>query len=181
MAHTLVLNADYRPHALVTWQEALTYLIQGKARVLEEYEDWNVSSPSITFKVPSILVLVKYVVFRQQVKFTRANIYARDHYSCQYCGKKAGKGHPLSLKNLTFDHVLPRAQGGKTSWENITTACQSCNSRKANRTPDQAKMPLLQKPFKPTRINELEFSLSRKSVPDAWRDYLYWTQEIDSD
>lgn len=181
MADTLVLNSDYRPHALVTWQEAVVYLMQGKARVIEEYDNWKVTSPSLILSVPSVIVLVKYVVFRQQVKFTRVNIYSRDNYQCQYCGRKAGPGQKLQIHDLTFDHVIPRSHGGPTSWENITTACQACNSKKANKTPRQAGMILLNKPVRPNRVNDLEFVLNRRSVPKAWRDYLYWNQELDQD
>lgn len=179
MADTLVLNADYRPHSLVTWQDAIGYLVRGVARVVEEYTDWDVSSPSLTIKVPSVIVLVKYVVFRQKVKFSRANIYARDEYRCQYCGYKAGSGHKLRIRDLTFDHVMPRSRGGATSWENIVTACQSCNGRKANKTPREAGLSLLQEPVQPKAVNNLEFTLTKSSMPDAWRDYFYWNQELE--
>lgn len=181
MADTLLLNADYRPHSLLGWKEAIIMILQDKAHAVEEYKDWEISSPSITIKVPSVLVLNKFVVFRQTPKFNRANIYARDNRQCQYCGRKAGKGKTLSLSDLTFDHVLPRAQGGGTNWENITTACQSCNTKKANRTPKQAKMTLMNIPKKPSSVSNVELELSLKSIPAAWRDYLYWTTEIDQD
>jgi len=179
VADCLVLNADFRPHSLVSWQDAIGYLVRGVARVVEEYHDWNVSSPSVTFKVPSVIVLTKYVVFRQKVKFSRANIYARDGYQCQYCGAKAGNGHKLRISDLTFDHVIPRSTGGGTTWENIVTACQKCNSKKANRTPREAGMHLLNEPYRPKAVNNLEFTLNKRSIPDAWRDYLYWTQELE--
>lgn len=168
----LLLNADYRPHDILTWQDAMTLLYTGKATVLSEYEDWKVSSSTITFKVPSIMVLVKYVVFRQRVKFSRINIYARDQYQCQYCGKRAGKGHELNIHDLTFDHVFPRSRGGETSWENIVTSCQKCNTKKANRTPKEAQMVLLKEPERPKRLNNIEYILSNISVPDAWRDLI---------
>lgn len=178
MADTLVLNADYRPHSLVSWKDAIGYLVRGAARVVAEYDNWDVSSPSVTIRVPSVIVLTKYVVFRQKVKFSRANIYARDNYQCQYCGAKAGAGHKLNISDLTFDHVIPRSKGGGTTWENIVTACQGCNSKKANRTPREANMGLLQEPVRPKVVNNLEFTLSKRSIPDAWRDYLYWNQEL---
>jgi len=181
MSDTLVLNADYAPHSLVTWQEAIGLLVNGKARVEREYEDWQVSSPSITIKVPSVLVLIKYVVFRQPVKFNRVNIYARDDRQCLYCGKKAGKGQKLRVTDLTFDHVIPRSRGGKTNWMNIVTACGTCNLKKGNRMPREANMPLLRKPYKPKKLNHIEFTLSGRSIPEAWRDYLYWTQELEQD
>lgn len=179
MADTLVLNADYRPHALVSWRDAIGLLVGGKARVVEEYDDWKVRSPSVTFKVPAVLLLIKYVGFRQEVSFNRANIYARDKYMCQYCGRKSGRDGPLRISDMTYDHVLPQSRGGKTNWFNIVTACQPCNTRKGDRTPSEANMPLLNEPYKPKRLNNVEFTLSRKSVPDAWRDYLYWTQELE--
>lgn len=177
----LLLNADFRPHSLISWKEAISKMVCGKARVIEEYDDWEVSSPSITIKVPSVLVLVKYVVFRQPVKFNRVNIYSRDGYQCQYCGLEAGKGKPLSVVDLTFDHVIPRSKGGKTTWKNITTACEPCNTTKDNRTPAQAGMDILEKPERPTSVNHVELHLSGRSFPEAWRDYLYWTQELEQD
>lgn len=181
MADVLLLNADYRPHSVISWKDAITMMMQGKANVVSEYDDWKVKSPSITVKVPSVMVLVKYIVFRQDVKFNRANIYARDDHSCQYCGTQAGRGKNLSLSDLTFDHVVPRSKGGGTNWLNIVTACQPCNTRKADRTPKQAGMRLLNEPKQPKRVNNVEFRLSSKSIPDAWRDYLYWTTELDQD
>jgi 5-methylcytosine-specific restriction endonuclease McrA len=179
MADTLLLNSDYRPHALISWKDAISMLVQGKVRVIEEYNDWQVRSPSITFKVPAVLLLIKYVGFRQEVSFNRVNIYARDEYKCQYCGLKAGKGAPLRISDLTFDHILPQSRGGKTNWHNIVAACQPCNTRKGDKTPKESNMPLLNKPYKPKALNNVEFTLSRSSVPDAWRDYLYWTQELE--
>lgn len=111
-ADTLVLDADFRPHATVGWQDALCLLFSGKARVLHEYPDWQINSASLTIKVPAVLLLVKYIGFRQPVRFNRINVYARDHYTCQYCGKSAGLGKPLRVSDLTFDHILPRSRGG---------------------------------------------------------------------
>lgn len=181
MSDCLLLNADYRPHSLLGWKEAITMLLQNKARVVEEYEDWEVRSPSITVKVPSVLVLMKYVVFRKKPVFNRANIYARDNQQCQYCGKKAGEGKALSFRDLTFDHVVPRAQGGGTNWKNIVASCKSCNHRKGNRTPKEAGMSLMNKPERPTSVTNIEMKLSSNSVPDAWKSYLYWTTEIEQD
>lgn len=181
MGDTLLLNADFRPHSLLSWKEAITMLLQNKARVVEEYEDWEVRSPSITVKVPSVLVLMKYVMFRKKPVFNRANIYARDNQTCQYCGKRAGKGEALSFRDLTFDHVVPRAQGGGTNWQNIVTACKRCNHRKGGRTPKEAGMSLRTKPVRPSSVSNIELRLSSNSVPDAWKSYLYWTTEIEQD
>lgn len=178
MAEVLLLNADYQPHSIISWKDAIVLMLTEKARVVESYDDWSVRSPSLTIKVPSVLVLLKYVVFRQEVKFSRANIYARDEYQCQYCGKKAGLRGKLRVTDLTFDHVIPRSKGGDTSWENIVTSCQPCNGKKAARTPREAGLSLLKEPVKPKTVSNVMFTLSRKNIPKAWRDYLYWHQDL---
>ena len=181
MSDTLLLNADYRPHSLIPWQKAITMLVKGVAQLVEAYDDWSVSAATVSFKVPAVLRLLKYVVYRKEVTFSRANIYNRDKYTCMYCGKRAGAGHPLSVRDLTFDHVVPRSRGGKTSWDNIVTCCESCNLKKDDRTPAEARMPLLENPKKPKRLSQIELVLSTRSVPEAWRDYLYWMQELEHD
>jgi hypothetical protein len=85
------------------------------------------------------------------------------------------------MSELTYDHVVPRAQGGKTTWTNIVSCCVKCNSKKAGRTPEQAKMKLLKKPVQPKAIPAVFIQLSRKNVPDAWRDYLYWSGALEKD
>lgn len=168
----LVLNADYRPHATVSWKQALIYVVRGIAHVLDTYEDWKVRSPSRVFDVPCVIVLHKYVGYRQDIKFTRSNIYARDQYQCQYCGLKAGEGHKLSIKELTFDHVYPISRGGDTSWTNIATCCQRCNCKKADKTPEEANMPLLKIPRKPSLGTDMGFILGGRRIPDAWKIYI---------
>ena len=94
--------------------------------------------------------------------------------------KLADGNDTLKLDDLTFDHVLPRSKGGKTIWSNIVTACSICNRKKANRTPQEAGMKLLKAPVQPSATPVLIITLSRESVPDAWRDYLYWTGELEA-
>jgi len=108
------------------------------------------------------------------VKFSRVNIYARDNYKCQYCGRKA------SISDLTYDHVVPRSQGGLTEWTNIVTCCYLCNRKKGGRTPHEASMKLLVQPTQPNWVPAVAIRISLRSVPDAWRDYLYWTGELDT-
>jgi 5-methylcytosine-specific restriction endonuclease McrA len=103
------------------------------------------------------------------------NIYARDDHRCQYCGARC------SISELTYDHVVPRSRGGRTTWENIVSACCACNARKANRTPAEARMALRTQPVRPTWMPALQIRVSARSVPDAWRDYMYWTDEIESE
>jgi 5-methylcytosine-specific restriction endonuclease McrA len=109
------------------------------------------------------------------VKFSRVNIYARDAYLCQYCGVRCG------ISELTYDHVFPRAKSGKTTWENIVSACLPCNGKMGNRTPAEAGLKLRSVPARPRWIPAVTIRVSTRSMPDAWRDYLYWTGEIESD
>lgn len=168
---TLLLNADYRPKDIICWKKAVEMLYKETVYVLAEYGDWVVRSPSTTFTVPSVLLLRRYVKWHERVSFNRTNIYIRDDFSCLYCGKSA-RTKALRLKDLTYDHVLPKSRGGPTTWTNIVTSCATCNHRKADRLPQEAGMTLLQKPYEPKKFNGIEYSLAGKEVPDPWKDYL---------
>jgi 5-methylcytosine-specific restriction endonuclease McrA len=171
----LVLSQSYEPVKIVSWQRAITLLFLGKAEMIEEY-DRNVKTTSIVFKVPAVVRLLSaFRRHKKPVKFSRINIYGRDKYTCQYCGTKH------TIGELTYDHIVPRSRGGKTTWTNIATCCEDCNCHKANRTPEQAGMKLLKVPVQPSATPVLVLAVSRESVPDAWRDYLYWTSELDED
>jgi 5-methylcytosine-specific restriction endonuclease McrA len=172
---TLVLSQGFEPIKIVSWQRAITLLFLGKAEVIEEY-DRNIKTTSLAIKIPAVVRLLNaFRRHKKAVKFSRVNIYGRDKYTCQYCGTKKVIG------DLTYDHVVPRAQGGKTTWTNIATSCEDCNRHKANRTPSQAGMKLLKVPAQPTASPVLIVTVSRESVPDAWRDYLYWTSELEQE
>jgi 5-methylcytosine-specific restriction endonuclease McrA len=110
---------------------------------------------------------------KQAVKFSRINVATRDKFTCQYCGLK------LPLSKLTYDHVLPRSQGGRTVWENIVMACYPCNEEKANRTPEKAKMPLRKVPVKPDHLPVVTMRFAITSVPDAWVSYIYWNGALE--
>lgn len=170
---TLVLNQGYQPTAIVPWQKAITLLFLEKAEVVREYEDRDIRSTRLVIKMPAVVRLVKAFKGRSKpVKFNRINIFARDDYSCLYCGKK------YPVKQLTFDHVNPKSRGGKTKWDNIATACGKCNRKKGGRLPDEAGMKLKTKPYRPKKTPSLVVTISQTSVPDAWRDFLYWTGEL---
>lgn len=172
---TLVLDQGYAPVEVVPWQRAVQLLFLNKVEVIEEY-DRDIRSTYLVIKIPSVVRLLRK--FRRQckpVKFSRVNIYGRDNYTCQYCAKR------WMISGLTYDHVVPRAQGGKTTWTNIVTACSDCNTRKGGRTPAQARMKLLKQPAQPSDVPAALIAISRESVPDAWRDYLYWTGALDED
>lgn len=172
MQQVLLLSRDLAPVKTISWQRAITLLSLGKVEVVESYDGF-VRSSTLVIKMPAVVRLLN--LFRRnkhQVKFSRTNIFARDGYKCQYCGDK------FDINELTYDHVTPRSQGGKTCWENIASCCSDCNLKKANRTPEQARMKLLKTPIKPKWIPAIQIQLSSKAVPDQWRSFLYWNTEL---
>ncbi len=169
---TLVLSQSFEPIKIVSWQRAITLLFLGKVEVIEEY-DRGIKHTTFVMKVPAVVRLLQaFRRHKKPVKFSRINIYGRDRFSCQYCGVK------LTLAQGTYDHVVPRAQGGKTEWTNIVTCCEPCNSRKACRTPQEAGMRLLSKPVQPAWVPVMSISVGA-TLPEAWRDYLYWSGDLD--
>lgn len=175
MEQTLLLNATYEPLKVVNWQKAMTLWCQGKVEVISVH-DREVRSVSFSFKLPSVIRLLRYIRIKRNidyVPFSRANIYARDHHSCQYCGEM------FSTADLTFDHVVPVAQGGRKDWENIVSCCVRCNRRKGGRTPAGAGMHLRRVPKRPDKAPAIRITVGLKNAPDTWRDYFYWNAELD--
>ncbi|MBF0246466.1 MAG: HNH endonuclease [Alphaproteobacteria bacterium] len=176
---TLVLNADYRPLSyhplsLWSWQDALSALLSGRVNLVANY-DRKARSPSRVLPIPSVVALKRYVAFDGRAAFTRYNIYLRDDFACQYCGGT------FAASDLTFDHVHPRSRGGLTTWDNVVAACAPCNSRKADRTPGQAGMPLIRPPVAPTirQLDRLAMRRPPASLHHGWIDYLYWDSELE--
>ena len=127
----LILNADASPISvlplsIITWEESIRYLVTDKATVLEWYEDWIVRSERWETRVPAVMILKEYQKKKTGIRFSKQNIFLRDEYTCQYCGTDVAR------KTATLDHVLPTSHGGKTSFENCTTACGPCNASKGN-------------------------------------------------
>lgn len=176
MEHTLLLNATFEPIKVVSWQRAMTLFVQGKVEIVETH-DREVRAVKFSFKLPSIVRLLRFVKIRNlhAVKFSRANIYVRDDYTCQYCARQ------FAPEDLTFDHVIPVAQGGRRSWENIVTACQPCNRRKDARTPAQAGMTLLRQPRRPSASPRFRATIGVRKTPASWRDYVYWEIALDEE
>lgn len=177
MNTTLVLNASYEPMRVVSWERAICMWLDEKVEILATYservydalKDW-------CGKMPAVVRLLKYVSLSvKTVKFSRINVFGRDHFSCQYCGIQPG------TSSLTYDHVVPKSRGGATRWENIVTCCIQCNWKKADRTPEEAGMKLLQKPHTPDRkplMRRMVFDIPH--TPDEWRSYLYWQTELEN-
>lgn len=172
----LVLNADYRPLSyyplsLWSWQDAIKAVFLDRVNIVSEYEH-RVSSPSFTMALPSVVSLRSYIQPQRHPAFTRFNVFLRDRFQCQYCH---------NTQELTFDHLVPRSRGGLTTWNNIVTACSSCNLRKGGKLPRDARMWPEQKPFQPT-VYDLHNN-GRKFPPnylhDSWMDFLYWDVELE--
>ena len=152
----LVLNADFRPLSyyplsIWPWEEVVKAVWQERVDVVATY-DKVVRSPSMEMQLPSVISLKSYVDQDRKPAFTRFNVFLRDGFACQYCGESG-----LALA-LAFDHVIPRSRGGRTTWQNIVAACGPCNLRKGGRTPQQAGMPLLAVPYRPSWVEHLILS-----------------------
>ncbi len=199
MAHTvlrrptLVLNRNWQPIQVATVARALVMLYAGNVRVVDprdyqtyDWSDWSRLRPtddehmirtmSSPLRVPEVIVLAQYDGLPgTTVPFSRRNIYRRDRHTCQYCGSQP------TVEDLTIDHVVPRAQGGGSSWENCVLACFECNRLKADRTPQQAKMRLRRPPKRPAW--KPIYAWQCKPIA-SWARFLgeaYWNVELEED
>ncbi len=162
-----------QPINVVNWDVALSMWATGKAQTVAEYEE-EIHSAYLTMKMPSVMRLLTSVKQEwKPAKFSRVNVYTRDKYKCQYCATRC------STEELTYDHVRPRTLGGKTEWANIVSCCVPCNMYKGGRTPEQAGMKLLKKPVQPVSLPQAVFAFTRKDMPETWRDFIYWTGELE--
>lgn len=190
----LVLNRNYQPVHVTSVKRALSLLYQGVARAIDsqyrlyDFASWaalaaqekddSIHTVQRVIRVPRVLVLSAYEHLpKGRVRFSRLNIYARDEDTCQYCARK------LPRSELNLDHVVPRAHGGRTSWENVVCSCIECNLAKGGRTPEQAGMRLLRKPFRP-RWTPLYRGAIRRPTYREWLPFIsladasYWNVEL---
>lgn len=174
-----MLNADFRPLSyfplsLWPWQEAVKAVFLDRVNILAEY-DRVVRSPNFEMRLPSVISLKDYVPTARRPAFTRFNVFLRDRFVCQYCGQQ------FPTPELTFDHVVPRSRGGKTTWENVVTACSACNLRKGSRLPEQCGMMPLRRPNQPSSLllQEHGRAFPPNFLHESWRDFLYWDTELD--
>lgn len=202
MNPVLLLNIDYRPLDVISWRRAVELLMRDVAERVEAYTGKMIRSPSRAIPFPAVLRLTKGYQ-RRSVRLSRKNIVARDAYTCQYCGARPRKssGAPR-LEDLTIDHVVPRSRavhghvrlpwdGHRRarvgSWENVLTACVSCNGRKADRTPGEAGMSMRRIPGKPSHLDMVWMALFSVDIPSEWKLYLpenspwggYWDDELE--
>ncbi|MEJ2722201.1 MAG: HNH endonuclease [bacterium] len=162
-----MLNASFEPLNVINWKRALKLVILQKVEVLQE-SDQEVHAAAYAIRVPAVVRLIRFVRFRRwDIKFSRENIYARDGYRCQYCGRK------LAVRESTCDHVVPRSRGGKTEWSNIVTCCRQCNRKKGGLTPEEAGLRLMRRPSRPSWLVGFQSRFSADDPPVLWREYLF--------
>lgn len=183
---TLVLDAGYQPVARVPWETAIVMVLKRVVDVIDEYPDKDINTVNWSVKMPSVIKFVRPVHKKKAIKFSRHNVYARDKGRCQYCGVRCSRNRNAS-NAFTYEHVVPRKQGGTTCWENIVVSCIPCNQHKADRTPEQAGMRLQTRPVRPRSLpNVNTFAMSYKpGMPESWKELLrnvvYWDGEIQED
>ena len=179
-AQVLALATSYEPIGRCSWRRAVTLWYGGKVAIEAEYDE-EVHSVTFSMKTPAVIRFLRGPArARSRVRMSRENLILRDEGRCQYCGRRVSRGQ------MTLDHVVPRAQGGLTTWENTVTCCVQCNAKKAARTPEQAGMRLRQKPARPTRVADVwTLTMDRDQVPPSWRQFLadwgYWRGELDKE
>ncbi len=151
MRETLVLNAGFEPLSTVSLRRAVVLVMQGKAVVEQAHPGLRIHSAAVELPVPQVIRLSRYVrvPFRQRAPWSRRGVLVRDQHRCGYCGRRA----------TTVDHIQPRSRGGRDTWLNTVAACAADNHRKADRTPEQAGMRLLTRPFEPTPADALLLAL----------------------
>ena len=162
---------SYYPLSLWSWQDSIKSVFLNRVSIVSYY-DRVIRSPSFSMKLPSVIALKSYIKPMSNPNFTRFNVFLRDKFSCQYCG---------SSKELTFDHLLPRSKGGKTNWDNVVTACSSCNVKKGGRLLSKSGMTLNKMPYQPSTE---DLHRNGKNFPPnflhkSWMDYLYWDVELE--
>jgi len=162
-SNVLVLNQDYQPLSVCSVQRSVKLLFLDKAEMLHEDPEKVIRTVDQEFSYPSVIRLRYYIrIPYSRIVLTRKNIMKRDRHICQYCGVRS---------DLTLDHVMPKSRGGKDTWENLVTACNKCNVKKGNRTPDEAKMPLKTTPYRPIHITFFQNLMG--GVQEHWKPYLY--------
>lgn len=208
----LKLNSAYMPVDIIDWEEAVDLWTKKKAEILDTYEDRilhtgnrfekpefgvndtfirsiydeKLESWKTAMEMPAVIRLLDFVSPKKQIKFfesfTRQNVYYRDGGKCMYCGE------PVSRNSFTFDHVIPKSRGGKTVWQNIVCCCLQCNAKKDNKTPREAGMKLIQKPYAPLIANDFNTGIlnrmkgmSRIINNKKWSDWIYWNVELKQD
>lgn len=165
----LLLNASEEILKVISWKKAIQLLHSGKAIKPHNYnKKHKVRTVDGTYELPAAIVLIRYVRLPYEVspRPTRRNIFVRDNWTCQYCGKKT-----KNPKNLTIDHVHPKSKGGDSSWTNLTTACKECNTAKGDKTLKECALKIRNKPKKP-RYYALQITGIDRHGKELWSRWI---------
>jgi len=199
----LKLNSAYLPIEIISWQDAICAWINGKAEIINYYKDKFLHSGfgnkyleqkynsyldtwEQAMNMPAVIRLKSFSkpkgIFRVFKSFKRKNIYERDEGRCQYCGES------VSYNKYQMEHVIPASRGGKLNWTNIVVSCPDCNSKKRNRTPEEAGMTLLKKPYRPICAHDYNENIYKKFKSmkrimniQEWQSWIYWNVPLDED
>jgi 5-methylcytosine-specific restriction endonuclease McrA len=191
--NVLVLNRVFQAVQITSVRRAFTLLYKGQVRAVDseyrtyDFDNWAdipvqpsdhyVTTPTRIILIPHVVQLLLFDRLpRQEVKFSRGNIYLRDHNRCQYCGRK------FPASELSLDHVVPISRGGKSTWENVVCSCLPCNVRKGNKLLNESEIRLIRQPLRP-KWHPLHRLQGRSSFPDIWKNFLdeaYWNVELKS-
>lgn len=179
----LLLNADFSPLGIIDWKKALIWQIKYESNIkygidiIDFYKNDYILGVNKKYPIPCVAKTKRFFkIYKQQITFSRKNIFLRDDYTCQYCDKQ------LNIAELTYDHVIPKSawnynNGSPTIWTNIVTSCTDCNRKKGNRTPKQANMTLKNLPIKPTKNTKYlpithHLHKIKEQIPPEWKIYL---------
>lgn len=163
---TLLLDLGYQPIKVISWRRAVCMHFLGKVEVVSNF-DAEVQTISSRYPIPAVVRLLHHTrVGPRVVRFSRRNVYLRDRFTCQYCGRR------FSERDLTLDHVIPRSRGGRMEWTNIVAACVPCNGRKGRRSPEQVGLQLRCVPGKPASVPGSAAQLGIEVVPDVWQVWM---------
>ena len=190
----LVLNKFWQLTAVTDIRDSMRTIFTGKSRVVDtsDYSLWNWASwgeldipdgelyvatsskpPFSRIRMPEVILLWEYARLpTRSLSFSRHHVFKRDHFICQYCGSHPGKGK-LQREDMTIDHVLPKSRGGITEWKNCVCACLDCNSKKADKTPEEAGMELIKKPKKPNwSPQEAVVRVGNSGMKESWQHFM---------
>ena len=165
MTQCVLLNADYTFLNVVNWKRAMCLVAKGKVQILRNSERIVRTAEGIVMKVPAVMKLIKLIrtLYRTRVPFSKKNVLVRDGFKCAYCGTDKEK--------LTIDHIVPKARGGKTTFENCVSSCKTCNNKKGGKTPREVKMYLKVKAYQPTISEFLRLKVKKLGIDQVLIDF----------
>lgn len=169
MTNVAVLNSDFTYIGMIPWERSIVLIYQGKAETVKDTDTviYN-QDRSYSFVVPRVIRLVSFVtsLYKNKIPYSKRNIFVRDKHSCQYCGKKMEPG------DCTVDHIVPKADGGRSTWENCACSCKKCNNLKGDTPLEHSGLSLLRQPFRPNAADFIRLRSHHlvQQIEEIWND-----------